>query len=151
MKMPVVVVTVIGTLAVSAFLIGSASSQDDGGKAGAQEAATLKVKQLQDEYLATLRDLAKTTDVLYRHARAEAAAAYEARQLLLAAEVDRAENDAERIKLYENFTDAMKEYEEIATARKQAAKGTETDILKAKAVRLEAEIALENLKSKAAK
>lgn len=151
MKKPVVIVTVIGTLVMGALLTGSARSQEDAEKAGTQVAATLKVKQLQAERLAALKDLVEVTDVLYRKARAEAGSAYEARLQLLNAEVDLAESDAERIKFYENFVNVMKEYEDYAIARKQAARGTEIDILKAKAARLEAEIALEKVKSKAAK
>lgn len=151
MKMPLVIVTAIGTLAIGALFMGSASSQDDAGRATGQQAASLKVKQLQNERVVALKDLAQVTDTLYRKARAEAGPAYDTRQLLLNAEVELTESDAERIKLYEDFVSAMKEYEEIATVRKQAARGTEADVLKAKTVRLEAEIGLEKLKSKAEK
>jgi len=151
MKMPAIIVTAIGTLVFGVLLIGPASSQDDAGKTGTQAGGSLKVKQLQDERVAALKDLTQVTDRLYRTARAEAGSAYEARLMLLTAELDLAQNNAERMKLYENFVGVMKEYEEYAIARKQGAKGTEIDVLKAKAARLEAEIALEKVRSQTAK
>ena len=150
MKLPLVIATAVGTLAVGVLLIGPANSQEDSGKAGTREVTSAKVKELQSERIAVLKEMAEVTDVLYRKARAEAGPVFEARRLLLTAEVELAQNDADRIKLYENFVAAMKEYEEFTTARKQAARGTEADVLKAKAVRLEAEIALEKVKSRAA-
>jgi hypothetical protein len=110
-----------------------------------------KIKELKTERIVALRDVAKFSHALFRNARIDPDRAYSWNQILLNAELEVAENEADRIKLYEKFVETMKEYEAIATTRKQGAQGTEADVLKAKVLRLEGEIALEQAKAKAAK
>ncbi|WP_161967349.1 hypothetical protein [Fimbriiglobus ruber] len=74
-----------------------------------------------------------------------------ARMSLLKAELDAAEKESDRIALYKKTLDALKKYEEVATARKAAARGTELSTLKVKARRLEIEISLEQANIKETK
>lgn len=107
-----------------------------------------KVKDLQKERIATLKALAEVTTKLAVNGRAPLEEALEARLLLLEAEADAAEKEADRITLYTGCVDTLKEYEKLADARKQAALGTEATVLKIKARRLEVEIRLEQARSR---
>jgi hypothetical protein len=151
MKMSALILTVILTMTATVLFIAPARSQDNATTARKVPQADGKVKELQKQRLVVLQTMADVMDALFRQARVDADRLYKGKQLLLTAEVELAENDADRVKLYEKFVDMMKKYEELAAVRKQAAEGTELDILKAKAIRLEAEIALEKVKAKIAK
>lgn len=70
----------------------------------------------------------------------------DARATLLRAELEIAEKEADRTALYKTALESMKELEQSAAARMAAAQGTELDVLKAKAKRLEIEIALAKYK-----
>jgi hypothetical protein len=74
---------------------------------------------------------------------------YEARLLVLQAELDTAEKESDRITLYKNIVELLREYEQWADARAKAARGGVATVLKLKARRLEAEINLERAKAKA--
>lgn len=153
MKFSALIVTVIVAVTGTALMMPVANSQDAGAdsRQGKREESARKIKELQNERLATLRGLAADTSALYRNARVEADRAHDAQRQLIRAEVELAENDADRIKLYETFVNVMKDYEEIATVRLQGARGTRAAILEAKAMRLEGEIALEQLRAAASK
>lgn len=75
----------------------------------------------------------------------------EARMTLLNAELDAAEQESDRIALYKEALDSLKQYEALAKAAKEAAKATELDKLAIKARRLEVEIWLEQATTKTAK
>jgi len=143
----------IVTLTGITLWISAANSQDNlaNSKAEKQDASASRIQELQTARLATLRNIAESTNALFRHGRIDFYRVHAAHQALLKAELELAENDSIRLKLYEKLVDAMKEYEQFAVARKERAQGTEVDILEARAIRLEAEIALEQLKSKLAK
>lgn len=149
MKLPALIVTVIVIVSGTGLWISAANSQDDAlaSRKSKREESARKVKELQTERLTALKDLAEVMHALYRKVRVDADRVYDAQQLLLRAQVELAEDDSDRIKLYEKFVDVMKDYEEIAVTRKQAAQGTQLEVLKAKAIRLEAEIALEKVRS----
>ena len=153
MKLPALVVTVMVTVTGTALLISAANSQDAGAdsRKGKQEESARRVKELQNERLTTLRSLAVDTQALYRSGRAEADRAHDAQRQLVRAEVELAASDADRIKLYEKFVNVMKEYEELATVKLEGARGTRIAILEATAMRLEAEITLEQVRAAAAK
>jgi hypothetical protein len=73
---------------------------------------------------------------------------YEVRRLLLNAELDAAEKQSDRITLYQNFVNGMKEYEKMVAQRVETARAPRSSFLKVKAIRLEAEIHLERAKMK---
>jgi hypothetical protein len=147
MKMPALFLTFVAML-----LHVTPASAEDGAKPVAKDSTTAqKIKELQKERIETLRKLVEQLTKLAVNARAEFSEALEARLQLLQAEADAAETAADRIALYKAAIDSLKQYEELATGRYQAARGTEAAILKIKVRRLELEIRLEQLKSKASK
>src|SRR5262245_32085032 len=109
-----------------------------------------KVKALQRDRIAVLKDLTEVLEKLYTNARVEINEPLQARQLLLEAELEAAKTEAERLEIYKKFAVAMKQHEETADARRMAGRATTAEGLKAKAMRLEAEIRLEKEKAKAA-
>lgn len=144
MKTPALIVVVIATV-----LAVSAARSQEAGKNPAD--ASAKIKELQKERVGVLRDLAEVSTPLLQRGTYTLDEACEAKSLLLNAEIEIAETDAARIKLYEEFVESMNLYEEIARTRKAAARGTEADVIKVKARRLEAQIAMERVRGKSAK
>jgi hypothetical protein len=109
-------------------------------------AAPARVRELQKERIATLNEAAESSRALAKQGRGEFGEALDARMALLQAELEFAEQEADRVALCKKALESMKELEQLAVARKAAAQGTEVDILKAKAKRLEIEIALARFK-----
>jgi hypothetical protein len=110
------------------------------------------VKELQKERIATLKQMADITTQMFQRGNVRSfEEVLEARLLVLEAELDAAEKESDRITLYKNIVDVLKEYETIADKMVKIAKGTQASVLKVKARRLEAEINLERAKAKAAK
>lgn len=114
----------------------------------APDDADKKVKELQKERIATLKAIADLNTRLFQSGRASFEAALEARVLVFEAELESAEKESDRSKLYENLVDVLKQYEEVAKQRAKTAQGTEAAVLKVKARRLDAEIHLEQAKVK---
>jgi hypothetical protein len=110
-----------------------------------------KIKQLRKERIATLEALADIATKLHSNGQANLSDALDARVELAKAQLEGAETQAERIKLLGQLVDATQKIEEFAQARRQSAQGTMADVYKAKAKRLEAEIAFEEATAKAAK
>jgi hypothetical protein len=110
------------------------------------------VKELQKERITTLKQLADITNQMFQRGNVRSfEEVLEARLLVLEAELDAAEKESDRITLYKNIVDVLKEYETIADRMVKIAKGTQATVLKVKARRLEAEINLERAKAKEAK
>jgi hypothetical protein len=137
-------------LMATALVVSAANSQDSGGAKNEAE-STKKIKELQKERLDALSAMAESASILAKQARVSLEEACEAQQQLLQAQIEYANNDAQRIQFYEKYIEALKQYEELAKVRKEGARGTEIAVLKARAGRLGAEIELERLKAKAAK
>lgn len=106
------------------------------------------VKELQKERIATLKKAAKQSVALYEAGRIAASEVFEDQMELLAAELEVAEKDSDRIEIYKKAREFMKSLEDFANLRFMAGRGTEKELLKAKAKRLEIEIALKKLTSK---
>lgn len=140
------------TLVAVAVLVTSASSQGVPSNAGKNQhdESDRKVKQLQQERIATLKQAADIADKLYKNARVTPEEVCEAQLQFLRAEFDAAANEADRVAWCQKCVDALKNYEQIAAAAVQNAKGTQVSALKVKASRLEAEILLEQAKARAA-
>jgi hypothetical protein len=136
-------------LTVTALVVSAANSQE--APKDQQEASARKIRELQKERIAALEGMTDGATRLAKRGSHSIEEACDAWTLLVRAQVDAAEVDLDRIKFYERYVEAMQEFEEMARARKEAARGTEVAVLKAKACRLEAEIALEQLKAKGAK
>lgn len=112
------------------------------------EASAKKIKDLQKERIVALERRVEQLNALAQRAQAEPGEVMEATLLLFQARLDAAEKRADRIALYKNLVDLLKQYEELAIQRAQAARGTEAAFLKIRARRLEAEIHLEQAKVK---
>jgi RNA polymerase sigma factor (sigma-70 family) len=104
------------------------------------------VRGLQTERIKTLNEAAESSMALAKNGRGEVGDALEARVILLRAELEIVEQEADRVALYEKALESMKQLERLAVARKAAARGTELDVLRARAKRLEIEIALAKYK-----
>jgi membrane fusion protein (multidrug efflux system) len=131
------------------LLIAPASPQDQAKsprKEPLQESAT-KVKELRKERLAVLKELTDQLTRQYQTGRVEIDELLEARVQLLHAQLDAAEKQSERLALYKNLVDELKQAEKIAQGRLEAARGTMASVLKIKARRLEAEIHLEQARA----
>ncbi len=149
MRIPALILTVMA----ATLLMAPASSQDKANpprKEQIREAAK-KIKELQKERIATLKQMADVTATLFRMARVSFDEVCEARVLVLKAELDAAEKESDRITLYKNLVGVLKEYETWADGRLKTARGTVASVLKIKARRLEVEINLERAKVKEAK
>ncbi|HEY7328655.1 MAG TPA: hypothetical protein VH592_13505 [Gemmataceae bacterium] len=109
------------------------------------------IKELQKERIATLKQMAEALTTLFQRGQVSFDDYLEAQLLVLKAELDAAEKEADRITVYKNTVDLLKQYEEIAKDRFQSARGPAHSVLKVRARRLEAEIDLERAKAKAAK
>jgi hypothetical protein len=115
------------------------------------EASAKKVSELRRERIATLKDVVESGFTLAREGRFEIREVSEARMTLLKAELDVAEKESDRIALYKQALDSLKQYEAIAKAAVEAASATNLDRLAIKARRLELEIWLEQTKIKSTK
>src|SRR5262249_23031040 len=112
MRMPALILTVVA----ATLLTAPASAQDRVNlprKEQIQKSAK-KVKELQKERIATLKAMADINTRLFQSGRAPFEAALEARVLLFEAELDAAEQESDRITLYKNLVDVLKEYEVAA-------------------------------------
>ena len=130
------------------LLVASARSQDRA-KASRQEQTqetARRVKELQKERLAALQDLVEITSTLYKSARTTPEELCEARLLLSKAQLETAQTEADRIAIHEKLVNELKLYEEVAEAAVSTARGTRSAVLKVKAMRLEAQIQLEEAK-----
>jgi len=110
-----------------------------------------KVKELRKERIAVLRERTDAFEAEFKNARATIHEMLQARQQLIEAELETATTEAERVDLYKNLVVMLKVYESIADDRHKAGRGTKSGVLKVKAMRLEAELHLEQAKMKVAK
>lgn len=132
--------------AVAAILSVAPASPQDGVNPRAKEqieASAQRIKDLQKERIAVLERVVEQLNALAQRAQAEPGEVMEATLLLFQARLDAAEKMADRVTLYKNLANLLKQYEEAAHQRAQAARGTEAALLKIRAKRLEAEIHLE--------
>jgi outer membrane protein TolC len=108
-----------------------------------------KLKDLLKERLVTVREIASAITTQYETGRVGFEQWYRAKQTALSAELDLCESDKQRIAGLEKSVTLAKECEKMADARFKAGQALPTEVLMAKAGRLEAEIALERVKAKA--
>jgi membrane fusion protein (multidrug efflux system) len=138
-------------LAVTAatFLLAPASAQDGENRSikhVTQQSAD-KIKELQKERIATLEAMADIETRLHQVNKASMESMLEARISVCEAKLSAAENESDRITILKDLVELFKKHEELAKARGQFAKGTEASVLKVHAMRLEAEIRLEQARA----
>ncbi|SRR5579884_926180 len=149
MRMPALILTVMA----ATLLLGPASPQEKANpsrKYQTEESAK-KIKELQKERIATLKEMADVISALYQRGQGSLEDVLVARLLVHKAELDAAEKESDRITLYKNIVDELKKLETIADGIVKAARGSKSTFLKVKARRLEAEINLERAMVKEAK
>lgn len=110
-----------------------------------------KIQALLEERLATLKQLAAVTEKAYRSGNATFAEVAQANALLLKAELELCKTDKERLAVHEKAVGLAKDSENVAAQLFQTGRATQASVLAAKANRLEAEIALQRAKARAAK
>ncbi|WP_020474827.1 hypothetical protein [Zavarzinella formosa] len=143
MRMLPPILAVIAT----ALLVTPAFPQD---KKNPSEESDKRIKQLQKERLENLKKVSEGSFVLAKGHRMEIAEALEATMDVFRAEMEAAEKETDRIAICNKTVDLLKQYEELAKARHEAARGTEVGVFRARSKRLEVEICLERAKAKEA-
>jgi RNA polymerase sigma factor (sigma-70 family) len=109
-----------------------------------------KIQALLKERLATLQDVARQLEMVFKEGRIGFEDVVRAKLEVNKAELDLCATDQERIKVLEDRVAFAKDIENVVEAIVQAGKIQSFESLKARAYRLEAEIALERAKVKAA-
>lgn len=117
-------------------------------RASAQEPKAGKLKELLKERHATLKEIAAQTARAYQTRGVPIERLHEAEEAVLKAELDLCDSDKERIAVLEKLVALAKGQEEREMELVKAGSVPGTALLRAKANRLEAEIALERAKSK---
>lgn len=109
----------------------------------------LKLEELQKERLESARAFAAQTRQRVKSGAGKPEDSIEAARMVFDAEFDLCKSDQERITVLEKFVDVAKENERIAVNFHKVGQGLETTAMKAKVLRLQAEIALERARIKA--
>ncbi|MBI3821310.1 MAG: hypothetical protein HY289_01375 [Planctomycetes bacterium] len=109
--------------------------------------AKSKLKELLKERLATLRELVKVSTAGYEAGKVPFERVHHAMMEMLRAELESSDSDKDRIAVLEKIVAQAKGNEQSALQRYKAGAVTQSDALMAAAARLEAEIALERVKS----
>jgi len=148
MRKPVLILAVMA----ATLLMAPASPQDkvNPPRKDKTEESAKKIKELQRERIATLKQVVDANSRLRERQLASFGEVVEAKLLLLNAELDAAEKESSRITLYKSIVDVLKEGEKFAEDAVRTAGGPQVRILQVKARRLEAEINLERAKAKEA-
>jgi hypothetical protein len=140
----------MSALIVVATLLTAAGASDAPSKETPDSTAKT-VAELRQERIAALKAVVELGMRLAPAGHAQIRDVAEARMNLLSAELEAADTEADRISLCKEALVPLKQYEAMAQAAKEAARGTELDILAIKANRLQVEIWLKQAESKAGK
>lgn len=111
--------------------------------ASSEEAASAKpdVKQLEQKRLEILQRLSDMAQKHWEHARLEFADVLVAKRELLAARLEYAETNQQRVEICDQAIENARQLEQIAKAQMESARGTDVGILRAQAYLLESQIA----------
>jgi hypothetical protein len=134
------------------LLVSSTRSQEkaaSAGKGSVGESAK-KVKDLQAERVVTLEKMVDVLMALFQQKRGQYDDVLDGQRQLIEAKLDAAETDKERVGLRERLVEVLKQRESNAEELAQAGRELQSNVLKARARRLEAEIHLEQAKMKLA-
>src|SRR5205823_2845252 len=131
----------------------AAAKEGDNRKSGSKQRATKdsKARALQKERLAVLKEIAEENEKLHQVQRVDEEDLLEAQRQVLQAEFELCESDKERVEILGKLVALAKKREAAMTSRVQIGRAMVTDALKAKANRLEAEIALARAQDQAAR
>jgi len=109
-------------------------------------ASAERLKDLRKEWIAALKEAADISFKLAQNARLELGEALEDRMVLLKAELEATDKESERAALRKQTLDSLKAYEEVARSLAEAGRGSQLNVLRVKARRLEVEMQLEQAK-----
>jgi hypothetical protein len=137
-------------LAVSAVCLSISLQRVDAQEPAKPEATQAKLQELLKERLATVREIAKLTMAAYKTLAIPYDEVREATRMLLEAELEQCDSDKARIAVLEKFVVEAKKLEEQTGQLSKTGQAPTRTALKAKADRLQIEIALEQAKAKAA-
>lgn len=132
---------VVGGLLVAGETAGRAPAPVPAGPT-LDKATLAEVRKLQEKRRDLLREALAEREKLYQASRVEIREVVEASRRVLAAELELAATDAERIAAHQRHIEMGQWLVEIARARHQAARGIHADVLEAQAFSLEAKIGL---------
>ncbi len=132
-------VVLVGLGVASGLLVSSGLAQP---AAVVREANPEDLTALRKERRDILRQAVEQAEVLHRSARIDDASIRRIAINLLHAELDLAPDHAARVALREQMVKQFKAIEELAAARVESARAMKTELLEAKAARLQAEIDL---------
>jgi hypothetical protein len=135
--------------AVLAACFSLSSQRVDAEEPAKSEAKSAKHKELLKERLAVIREIAKLATDAYKAGTGSYDEVREASRMVLVAELEQCDSDKERIAVLEKFVVEAKKQEEHAGQLSKTGQAPTRMVLKAKADRLQAEIALEQAKAKA--
>jgi RND family efflux transporter MFP subunit len=130
------------TMAAATLLMAPVVAQD--------QKSNRRVKELQKERIVVLKELVEGATKLYQNARVDYFEVIDARTSLFKAELEAAEKQTDRIAVCKAMVDEWKDLEKVAEARVMAGRGTKVAVFKFKAMRLEAEILLEQAQAQKA-
>src|SRR5207253_2360005 len=116
--------------------------------AGPADQKDSRLSQLLKERLAALRALAEMATNDYRTGKVSFDRVQQAVGAVLRAELELSESDKERVTILEKMVTQAKGYEDSALERYRAGAVSQSEVLMARAARLEAEIALERMKAR---
>ena len=140
--------TAAGALALIALWSGhSPTAGQEPAKAQEQGA---KIKELQKEWLASVRDIAKKDAVRAKNGQASPDEILASNRMLADAALEVCGSDEDRIAVLEKILASARDTEKLAERLAKSGQARESTLLKAKAERLRFEIALERAKSRAA-
>jgi hypothetical protein len=135
--------------ALAALLLTAWVTHADGQQTTVQDQGA-RIKQLQKEWLAAVRAMAKQDAMRAKDGQAPPDELLASTRLLAEAELAACESDKERAVALEKVLVTARDTERLAEALAKSGQGRESTALKAKAERLRFEIALERAKTKAA-
>ncbi len=135
------------------LLVSFAPSQDKAAPASKNptDESAKKVKDLRTERVVTLEKMVDELMAQFRQKRVQYDDVLDGQRLLIEAKLDAAETDEARFGLHERLVDVLKQRETNAEGLAKAGRELPSNVLKARARRLEAEIHLEQAKMKLAK
>jgi hypothetical protein len=107
-----------------------------------------KIKQLQKDWLAAVRDMAKQDAVRAKNGQASPEEILASTRMLAEAELDICESDKERVVVLEKILVSARDTEKLAERLAKSGQRRESAVLKAKAERVRFEIALERAKAR---
>ena len=142
-------IVTLGFLAAAGGLVAQDTYKREQNADEKQTGSDSKVRQLQKERLAVLKEIAADKNGRYQQGHLTADDALQATAEVLKAELELADSDDARIRVLAQLVQIAKELEDINDQRFKAGRCPPSDRLAAKANRLEAEIELERAKAKA--